>query len=183
MTTAVPTQSRQLSRHTTYRIDPEHTQVQFTVKNFRFRSVKGRCTGTTGTIVLDEEAIERSRVEVEIDASSIDTRNGGRDHHLRASDFLDVARYPVISFRSTRVEQRDEQRLAVTGDLTIRGVSREVSLDVTITRREPFALFTATATTTIARRDFGVGLATPRLMVGDDLGIRLEVVGERVAGV
>jgi polyisoprenoid-binding protein YceI len=180
MTTTVPTHVRQLNRRTMYRIDPERTQVHFTVKNFRFRSVKGHFTGATGTIVLDEEAPERSRVEAEIDASSIDTRLGRRDHHLRAPDFLDVVRYPRISFRSTRVEQRDEQRFAVTGDLTIRGVSNKVTLDATLTRREPVALFTATAT--VARRDFDVGLRTPRLMVGDDLRIYLEVVGERIAG-
>src|SRR5579871_1636858 len=137
MATAIPTQVRQLSRQTTYQIDPERTQVHFTVKNFRFRTVKGRFTATTGVIVLDEEDLARSRVEVEIDASSIDTGNGKRDHHLRAPDFLDVARYPAISFRSTRVQQRDEQRFVVTGDLTIRGVSREVSLDATIDRRGP----------------------------------------------
>lgn len=182
MATTVPTQVRQLGRPTTYRIDPERTRVQVAVKNFRFRSVKGRLTGATGTIVVDEESPERSRVEAEIAASSIDTGMGMRDHHLRAPDFLDVVRYPVVSFRSTRVEQRGEQRLAVIGDLTIRGVSREVSLDATIDRREPSALITATATTTIARRDFGVGLHTPRFMVGADLRIRLDVLGARVAG-
>src|SRR5689334_15001369 len=129
MITIVPTHTRQLSRRTMYRIDPERTQVQFSVKNFRFRTVKGRFTGATGTIIVDEESLERSRVEAEIDASSIDTGMSRRDHHLRAPDFLDVARYPQISFRSTRVEQHDEQRLAVTGALAIRGVSREVSLD------------------------------------------------------
>lgn len=180
MTTTVPSPVRQLSRHTTYRIDSERTQVCFTVKNFRFRSVKGRFTGTTGTILLDEEVLERSRVEAAIDASSIDTGIGRRDHHLRAPDFLDVARFPVIGFRSTRIERRDAQRLVVIGDLTIRGVRREISLETTIAR-EPFALFTATATTAISRHDFGVGLQTPRFMVGEDLNVRLEIVGERVA--
>jgi polyisoprenoid-binding protein YceI len=88
----------------------------------------------------------------------------------------------MVRFRGSRGDQRGEQRLAVTGDLTIRDVSREVSLDATIDRREPFARFTATATTTIARRDFGVGLRFPRFMAGEDLRIRLEVAGERIAG-
>ena len=112
-------------------INPAHSTIEFSVKNFFFFIVKGRLTEFAGNIVLDEADIGGSSVEVAIKAASIDTGKKRRDAHLRSADFLEADRYPYISFQSTKIEPgRDRDTLRLTGMLTIKGKSREVILDV-----------------------------------------------------
>jgi polyisoprenoid-binding protein YceI len=112
----------------TYEVDPSHSSVEFLARHLMITKVRGRFTGFKGNIVVAEEPVSSS-VDVEIDASSIDTGDAKRDEHLRSADFLDVANYPTMTFRSTGVKPAGD-RWKVTGDLTIRGVTRPVTLDV-----------------------------------------------------
>src|SRR5690606_35039561 len=119
---------------TTWKIDPAHSSVEFAVKHMMFTTVRGRFKSFSGSITVDEDEPENSSVEVEIDAASIDTGVEDRDTHLRSADFLDVERYPTISFRSTRVEgalDEEGSRFRVVGELTIRDTAMEVALVAT----------------------------------------------------
>src|SRR3990172_9118077 len=112
---------------TTWTIDPSHSNVEFAVRHLMIATVKGRFADVAGTLVLDDADPLRSRVEVRIQAASIDTRTEQRDQHLRSADFFDVERFPDITFASTRVE-RAEEGYRVTGRLSMHGVTREVVL-------------------------------------------------------
>src|SRR3954463_7070895 len=115
---------------TTWKLDPSHTLVEFSAKHLMITTVKGRFTDVEGLIHADEKDATKSSVEATLKAASIDTRTDQRDNHLRSGDFLDVEKFPEITFRSTRIEgSRKEFKL--TGDLTIRGVTKPVTLDVT----------------------------------------------------
>src|SRR3712207_6041503 len=117
---------------TVWEIDPKHTLVEFGVKHMMFTTVKGRFTGVRGTInCADEADASRASVEAEIDAASVNTGEEQRDAHLRSAEFLEAERYRTMSFKSTRVERMDTERLRLIGDLTIRGVTREVVLEAT----------------------------------------------------
>jgi len=144
----------------TWTIDPVHSVPEFAVKHMVISTVKGRFTGVEGTITFDEAAPERSSVVASIAVASIDTGEPQRDAHLRSPDFFDVERYPTITFRSTRVERIDDERYRVTGDLTIRDVTRPVTLDVEYEGQIKDAYgkqrAALTATTQIDRRDFGL---------------------------
>ncbi|HEX7117275.1 MAG TPA: YceI family protein [Longimicrobiales bacterium] len=172
----------------TWTIDAAHTLVEFAVKHMMIATVKGRFGEVSGTIVLDEEALDRSSAEVTIVASSIDTRSADRDAHLRSADFLDVETHPTLTFRSRRVESVGEGRFRVIGDLTIRGTTREVVLDVEDQGRgkDPWGGERAafSATTEIDRRDYGLtwnaALETGGVLVGDRVRISLEVEAVRV---
>jgi polyisoprenoid-binding protein YceI len=115
----------------TWVLDPAHTVVEFAVKHMMIATVRGNFGQVEGTLRLDERDPSRSTVEAKIDVASIDTRQSQRDEHLRSADFFDVANHPTMEFRSRRVEQVSKDRYRVTGDLTIRGETREVELDVT----------------------------------------------------
>ncbi|HEX6939236.1 MAG TPA: YceI family protein [Longimicrobiales bacterium] len=172
----------------TWTIDPAHTTVEFVVKHMMIAKVKGRFADVSGTIVLDEDALERSSVEVEIAAASIDTRVADRDAHLRSADFLDVENHPKLTFRSRRIEPAGEGAFRVVGDLTIRGTTREVVLDVEDQGRgkDPWGGERAafSATTEIDRRDYGLvwnaALETGGVLVGDNVRINIEVEAVRV---
>jgi polyisoprenoid-binding protein YceI len=180
MTTSATPQSTQT---TTWQIDPKHTLVEFSVRHMMVTTVKGRFGGVTGTITVHEPEHTLSAVEAEIDAASIDTREEQRDNHLRSPDFLDTANFPTITFKSTRVTPRGEDRLDVVGNLTIHGVTREVTLETTINGRgtTPFGteVIGFSAETKINRKDFGLGwnvaLEAGGFMVGDAIKITLEV--------
>lgn len=123
-----------MSDTTTWQLDPAHSTVEFAVKHMMFTTVRGRFKAFTGTIYADERNPEQSRVEVEIDAASIDTGVADRDAHLRSADFLDVENHPKIRFRSTRVtgaHKKEGDRFRIAGDLEIRGKSMPVELDAT----------------------------------------------------
>jgi polyisoprenoid-binding protein YceI len=116
----------------TWDIDTSHTTAGFKVRHLMVSNVRGHLGPVTGTVFIDEQDPSRSRVDVSIDARGIDTRDPKRDEHLRSADFLDVANHPTVTFRSTRVEAPRGLAgdLRVTGDLTIRGVTRPVTLEV-----------------------------------------------------
>jgi polyisoprenoid-binding protein YceI len=178
--------SEQTVGSTTWTLDGAHTLVEFSAKHMMITTVKGRFTAVTGTIEVDEAAPERSRVEVEIPAASIDTGVAPRDEHLRSADFLDVENHPNITFRSTRVEGAYAEagdRFKLVGELTIRGTTREVVLDATFegTGKDPWggerASFSAEAK--VDRRDFGLtwnqALETGGLLVSNQIKLSLEV--------
>ncbi len=168
---------------TTWTIDPAHTSVEFSVKHLMITTVKGRFAGVKGTVTIDEEDLAGSEVEVTIDASSIDTREEQRDAHLRSADFLAVETFPTITFKSRRISDVAGDSFKVIGDLIIRGVSREVVLDVTSEGRatDPWGGDRAAfdATTKIKRSDFGLtwnqALETGGVLVGDELKISLDL--------
>ena len=114
---------------TTWKIDPSHSLVEFSAKHMMITTVKGRVTEVEGTIYTDERDPQKSSVEATLKAASIDTRTDQRDQHLRSADFLNVEKFPEIKFRSTRITG-DKEHFELTGQLEIRGVTKEITLDV-----------------------------------------------------
>ena len=176
---------------TTWTIDPQHSQVEFEVDHMMFARVRGRIEELDGTIELAPEGkIERSRVEAVIDASSIDTGQEERDEHLRSADFLDVEQHPELRFESRAVRQEEDDSLTLTGDLTIRGVTHEVQLDVTRLggATDPWGneRIGFRGSTTIDRRDFGLtwnqALEAGGVLVGHEIRITLDVQAVQAAG-
>jgi polyisoprenoid-binding protein YceI len=167
---------------TTWSIDATHSGVEFSVRHLMIATVRGRFSGVTGTVILDPD-LAASQVDITIDAASIDTRQDQRDAHLRSADFFDVERFPTLTYKSRRITNVKGDLFKVIGDLTIRGVSREVVLDVTShgTQADPWggqrAGFEASAT--IKRSDFGLTwnqvLEAGGVAVGDDVKIRIDV--------
>ena len=169
---------------TTWNLDPVHSVAEFKVKHRMISNVKGQFTGVTGVLELDEEDSANSRVEATIDASSVNTRDAQRDAHLKSSDFFDVEQFPTLSFRSTKVKRTGEDELAVTGDLTIHGITREVEFRVegpTEPGKDPWGNTRTglSAITKINRKDFGLtwnaALETGGILVGDEVTITLDV--------
>lgn len=173
----------QTTTRTTWRFDPAHTSVEFKAKHMMVTTVKGRFTQVTGTIVGDIDDPTLAEVDVEIDAGSIDTRNDQRDAHLRSADFLEVEKYPTITFKSTRVERKDEDSYKAIGNLTIHGVTREVEIDVDVNGvgKTPFGteVVGLEGKTQINRKDFGltwnVGLEAGGWLVGDEIKVELDI--------
>jgi polyisoprenoid-binding protein YceI len=165
-------------------IDSAHSSIDFTVRHMLVSKVRGRFTKWTGKLEIDEQNLSHSRVDVDIDASSVDTHEAQRDAHLRSNDFFGVDQHPRITFKSKRVEEKGSDRLLVTGDLTIRGTSREVVLDVErggVVARDPWGKRRAgfTATTTIDRKEFGVSfnqvLDQGGVALGEKVSISIEI--------
>jgi polyisoprenoid-binding protein YceI len=167
----------------TWTLDPAHTLAEFGVKHMMFTTVKGRFPGVSGTFTVDEANPANSTVSVTIDVTSIDTRDEKRDAHLRSADFFDVENYPTITFESTRVVPKGKERATIYGDLTIRGVTREVALDSEFNGKAvtPWGneISSYSATTTIDRKDYGLtwnaALEAGGMLVGDTVKITLEV--------
>lgn len=168
----------------TYQIDPDHSSFQFKVRHLTVSNVKGNFSRAKGFVILDDQNIAHLKVELTIDASSVHTGHTKRDEHLRGADFFDVAKFPHITFVSKKVTQTDENRLRVVGDLTIRGVTKEVGVDVegpTPEIKDPWGGFRrgATGTTRINRKDFGIlwnrVLDTGGVVVGDEVDISIEI--------
>lgn len=165
-----------------WKLDPAHTHVEFAVRHLMISRVKGEFTDVEGSVRVQGDDISTAKLSVSIDADSIDTRVEQRDEHLRSPDFLDVESFPKLTFESTSVERVDDEHLKVTGDLTIRDVTREVVLDVTERGRatDPWGGERAGfgATTTIDRTDFGLtwnqALETGGVLVGDEVKITLD---------
>lgn len=174
----------------TYTIDPIHSVVEFAVKHMRVATVKGRFLGTQGSIHLDENEPTKSWVDVRIDANGVDTGVKERDEHLRSTDFLNVKLHPQIHFRSTRVEPvaGDETRWRVTGELTLRGITREVTLDTTFEGRIVDIAFRErigfSAETALDRRDFGItsSVWSGSFFVEDEVKVAINVEADRSSG-
>jgi polyisoprenoid-binding protein YceI len=175
-----------MTKTTTWTIDPAHSSVEFAVKHMMFTTVRGRFKDFKGTIVVDEENPDRSTVEVEIAAATIDTGVADRDGHLRSADFLDVENHPTLVFRSKRVDgaMKDEgDSFRVTGDLTIRGTTFEVTLDSVYegTGKDPWGgtRAGARANTRIDRRDWGLqwnqALETGGILVANEVRLEIEI--------
>lgn len=172
----------------TWTIDPAHTEIAFAVKHLMISTVRGRFASVQGRIELDELEIGNSSVEVAIDTASIDTRQEQRDAHLRSPDFFDAATYPTIDFVSRRVE-RAGAGLRITGDLTIRGITREVAFEAADDGRstDPWGNTKAafSARLTIDRRDFGLtwnqALETGGVLVSNEIVITLDIQAQRDA--
>jgi polyisoprenoid-binding protein YceI len=169
---------------TTWQIDPKHSSAQFAVTHLMISTVRGEFHQVNGTIVIDDADISRSSVNVTIDASTVDTREPDRDKHLMSSDFFDVAKYPTMTFKSARVEPAAPGKLKVTGDLTIRGVTKQVVLEVTAPKpaiKDPWGLqrTAVSGSAKVNRQDFGVAwnktLDAGGVVVGDDVNITLDV--------
>ena len=173
---------------TTWKLDPSHTLVEFSAKHLMITTVKGRITDVEGTIVMDEKNPRNSSVEATLKAVSIDTRTEQRDQHLRSADFLNAELFPEIKFRSTKIEG-DKDSFKLTGDLTIRDVTRPITLDIRFEGKQtdPWGgeRIGFSGSGKIDRRDFGLtwnqALETGGVVVGNDVKINLEVEAVKAA--
>ncbi len=177
---------------TTWQLDPDHTLVEFTAKHMMITTVRGRFHSVRGTLSIDEGVPSASRVDVEIDAASLDTGVRMRDDHLRSGDFLEVESFPLLTYRTRTVEgtfAKAGDRFRVLGDLTVRGASREVVLDATYQGRgvDPDGIerIAFSAEAKLDRRDFGLtwnqGLETGGVLVSNEVRIFLEAQGTRTS--
>ena len=173
-----------LASGATYQIDPDHSSFQFTVRHMTVSNVRGEFKKVKGVVSIEGNDITSLKVDVILDAASVNTDNAKRDDHLRSEDFFDVAKYPTMTFVSKKVTKVDENRLKVIGDLTIRGVTREVTVGVegpSPEVKDPGGNIRrgATGTLKINRKDFGMmwhkTLDNGGLVVGDDVNISVEV--------
>lgn len=160
-----------------WKIDPNHTAPQFSVRHMGISTVRGAFTKVSGTVQYDPANVSKSSLEITIEAASVDTRVEMRDNDLR-KNYFEVDKFPTLTFKSTKVEAAGEGKLKVAGDLTIHGVTKPVVLNVegpskpmTDPRGNQHA--GASATTTIKRTDFGVGSSNP--MIGEEINITIDV--------
>ena len=169
---------------TTYTIDPSHSVADFKVRHLMVSNVRGEFSGVTGTVQFDAENPANSKVEAKIPVSSIQTREADRDTHLKSADFFDAAKFPEITFVSTKVVKTGDEEYKVTGDLTIHGVTKEVTLEVegpAPEAKDPWGNVKsgASAKTKVNRKDFGlvwnVALETGGVLVGEDVQIHLDL--------
>jgi polyisoprenoid-binding protein YceI len=169
---------------TTWNIDPTHSVVEFKVKHMMISHVKGHFTAVTGTLSLNEADLTQSSVEASIDIASIHTRDEGRDAHLKGEEFFHAEQFPEMKLKSTHIAVKADGELIVTGDLTIKGVTRSEKFAVegpTPTAKDPWGntRIGVSATTKISRKDFGLtwnaALETGGVMVGEDITITLDL--------
>lgn len=172
-----------LAATSTWKFDPIHTAAQFSVRHLTISTVRGAFSKVTGTVELDDQDVRKSKVDVSIDVSTVDTREPARDKDLRSDHFFDVEHFPTMTFKSTKVEQAGAGKLRVTGNLTIRGVTKEVVLDVdgpTAPIKDQYGNQRAAvnATTKINRQDFGVKwnatIDGGGVVVGDEVNINVD---------
>lgn len=168
----------------TWNLDPAHSVAEFKVKHMMISNVKGQFTKLAGTLKFDEQDITASTVEASIDAGSIHTRDEQRDAHLKSVDFFDVEKFLALTFKSSAIARQSDDELAVTGDLTIHGITRKVVFTVegpTPAAKDPWGntRLGLSATTKINRKDFGLtwnaALETGGILVGDEITITLDV--------
>ena len=160
-----------------YQIDPAHSTIGFSIRHFEINWVSGRFKDFSGTIRYDESDVTKSSVEFTAKVESIDTGVAPRDNHLRTADFFDVAKYPEMSFKSTRVERKGNNKYVLHGDLTLKGVTKQISLPFSITGavKDPRGntRFGVEAKTNIDRRDYGITWG--KAMEGGGLDVGNEV--------
>ena len=168
----------------TWTIDRDHSSIGFKIRHLMVSNVKGSFEKFTGTVDLDEKDITKSKVDVSIETASINTNVELRDAHLKSADFFDVVKYPAMTFKSKKVAKAGKDKLKVTGDLTLHGVTKEVVLNVDGPTKEIKDLYGnirkgASATATINRKDFGLNwnkaLETGGVVVGDEVHITIEI--------
>jgi polyisoprenoid-binding protein YceI len=167
----------------TWNIDPVHSAVEFSVRHMMMTTVRGNFDGFSATLNFDENNPAASSVEAEIQTETVNTRTADRDNHLRSPDFFDAANHPTMFFSSKNINITGDNTGTVTGDLTIKGVTREVTLDVEYfgQQKSPFGDFRASfnATGKINREDFGLtwnqALETGGVLVGKEVKINLDL--------
>ena len=168
---------------TTWNIDPAHSAAEFKVKHMMISNVKGKFSGLSGALRLDESDLTKSRVEASIPVTTISTGDAQRDGHLKSADFFDAERLPAMTFTSTKVESKGPSELAVTGDLTMHGVTRPVTFAVegpTAPAKDPWGNLRIglSGTAKINRKDFGLTWNTALetgVLVGEDVTITLDI--------
>ena len=173
-----------LASATTWNIDSDHSNIGFKVRHLMVSNVKGSFEKNSGVVTVNDKDITKSKVEVTIDTASVNTNVAKRDVHLRSADFFDVAKYPTMTFVSKKVAKAGKDKLKVTGDLTLHGVTKQVVLDVEGLSKEskdPWGNTRsgAVASTKINRKDFGLVynavLETGGVAVGEEVTISLEI--------
>jgi polyisoprenoid-binding protein YceI len=166
-----------VAQTTSWNVDTAHTNTQFAVRHLGISTVKGEFTKTSGTIQLDEKDVTKSSVEITVDTTTLGTRNEGRDKDVKGEGYLDTGKYPTMTFKSKSVASAGEGKLKMTGDLTLHGVTKEVTFDVDgpsapINLRDMLHRG-ASATAKINRKDFGVNGGGA--MVSDDVTITIDM--------
>lgn len=183
-TKTATSENKQVSPLTIWQIDPSHSQANFNVRHMMISKVHGTFEKLSGKLIYNADDPTRSTVEATIDATSINTHDHQRDTHLKSADFFDVENHPKISFVSKRVEKVDDEKLNVVGDLTVRGITKEVTLAVegpTSEMKDPWGNLRigSAASTKINRRDFGLhwnaALEAGGFLVGDEITISLDI--------
>lgn len=169
---------------TTFEIDPAHTSAQFAISHLMISTVRGQLGQVTGVVNIDDTDLTKSSVQATIDAKGIDTRNTKRDEHLRSPDFFDVAKYPTITFVSKQVEKVSDEKYKVIGDLTMHGVTKKVTLDVSGSPKpitDPYGNVRVggVVKATINRKDFGVNWSQSMdgggMVVGEEVDVTIDV--------
>ncbi len=169
---------------TTWSLDPAHSAAQFKVKHMMISNVKGSFTGLSGVLKLNPEDPTASSVEASIDVTTVNTSDAQRDGHLKSADFFEAEKFPAMTFKSTKVASKGGEDYAVTGDLTLHGVTKSVVFDVeevSEPSKDPWGNLRIglSASTKINRKDFGLGwnaaLETGGVLVGEDVTITLDV--------
>lgn len=173
-----------MSETTTWSLDPAHSSAEFKVRHMMISWVKGKFTGLTGTLTLHESDHTYSSVEASIDVASISTGAADRDGHLKSADFFDAGQFPTIAFKSTSVQPKGKGEFAVTGDLTLHGVTKPVTFaaeELSDPAKDPWGNLRVglLATAKVNRKDFGLNwnaaLETGGVLVGEDVTITLDV--------
>jgi len=168
----------------TYQIDPAHSNAQFVVRHLGISNVQGQFTKISGTVQLDEADVTKSSVNATIDVNSLDTRVAARDKDVLSEHFFDASKFPNMTFQSKKIVRGEGGKLKMTGDLTLHGVTREVTFDVdgpTAAIKDPWGNIRrgVSATAKITRQDFGLtynsALPSGELMVGDSVAISLDI--------
>jgi polyisoprenoid-binding protein YceI len=169
---------------TTWNLDPAHSVAEFKVKHMMISNVKGSFSGLSGTLQLDETDYTRSKIEASIPVASLSTGDAQRDGHLKSADFFDAEKFPAITFKSTNIDSKGGADYAVTGNLTIHGITKSVTFaveDVSEPSKDPWGnhRIGLSATTKINRKDFGLTwnspLETGGVLVGEEVHISLEI--------
>jgi polyisoprenoid-binding protein YceI len=172
-----------------WQIDTVHTHVGFRVKHLMVSTVRGQFKKYSGTVNIDPADFTKSTIEGSVEVASIDTDNKDRDAHLRTGDFFDAANHPLITFKSKRIQAKDGAEFVVSGDLTIRGVTKEVAFDVEFNgvAKSPYGQIATglSAKASLNRNDFGVSfnapLETGGFIVGEKVFLELELEATQVA--
>jgi polyisoprenoid-binding protein YceI len=171
-----------------WKVDNAHTSLEFSARHMMVSTVRGHFNQFSGQVEIDPQDLTRSWATAEIEAGSVDTREERRDAHLRSADFFDVEKFPLITYRSSKIESRGGNKFRVEGELTIKGVTRPIELEVEFLGMEssPYGFKVAgfEASGKLSREDFGlswnVALETGGFMVGDEIKLRIDAEADEV---